>query len=101
MKLATNIARDAHAGGSGAGIRHGSGDVRCPVVECGDRGGGPRTARAVSIAQAKIVDEAGERHGAIADGCRTGRFSSEAGSIEGIEIIMEGERWRLFTESNR
>lgn len=35
VKLAADVASDAHAGGCGAGItRHGARNVRGPVIEC-------------------------------------------------------------------
>lgn len=66
MKLAGDVAGDAHAGGSSAGVGHGSRDVRGPVVEGGD--GGARagdlraTGGAIGVAQTDVLDEAGERH---------------------------------------
>lgn len=65
VELAGDIASDAHACGSGAGVRHGARDVgcaRCAVVDCGGIGRLSPAARRIGVAEGEILDEAGEGH---------------------------------------
>lgn len=71
MQLASNVARDADARGRRAGVGHGPRDVRGAVVHGRDGTGGGRRATAVAgrraavavgVADAEVLDEAGERH---------------------------------------
>lgn len=66
MQLARDITRDADTSSRSASIGHGSGDLRSPVVHGGDGAGGRPAgssgAAVVGVADAEILDEAGERH---------------------------------------
>ena len=63
VQLTANVARDTHAGCSGAGVGHGSRQVRVSIIESRDRGGGEAgAARVMAVAQAEVLDKAGEGH---------------------------------------
>jgi len=65
MELAGDVASDAHACGSSAGVRHGAGDVgcaRCAVVDCRGIGRLSPTAGRIGVAEGEVLDKAGEGH---------------------------------------
>ena len=59
MKLTRDIARDADARGSGAGVGHGAGYVRGTVIKCRN-GGSSRGSAAgvVGVADGQVLNEA-------------------------------------------
>lgn len=64
MELAGNIARDAHARGGSAGVRHGTGDVGCPRCAIVNRRGVRRLSPAARrVTEGHILNEAREGHG--------------------------------------